>query len=404
MNDQAELDYLSRVLAKLHLQVSRGSGELPLHRLDFGLRKSLGMESAPIPAAIEENTVYKLTDEFLCNYLFLLPEGVEGPFLLIGPYMSFEMTRERLMEEAERLGVPAPRITLLERSYSNIPLLRDETALFAMLNVFAEQLWGEGRNFRIVDVNRELSEAPGISDLGEEESTEALLLRMQLMERRYAYENELMETVRNGQAQRAERMISNFSRLVFEQRVPDPLRNMKNYAIICNTLLRKSAEQGGVHPLYLDRTSSDYARRIEALQSAEEGPLLMVEMLHSYCRMVRRNALGQYSPLIRKTVACIDADLSGELSLSALAGAQNISPSYLSTLFHKETGKTVTESVTEKRMEAAARLLRSTRLQVQTVAQHCGMADANYFSKIFKKYHGVTPRQYREEFLAYPAK
>ncbi|MBO7738994.1 MAG: AraC family transcriptional regulator, partial [Oscillospiraceae bacterium] len=36
-------------------------------------------------------------------------------------------------------------------------------------------------------------------------------------------------------------------------------------------------------------------------------------------------------------------------------------------------------------------------LQVQTVAQHCGMSDVNYFSKLFKKQYGVTPRQYRAE-------
>ncbi len=412
MNYQAELKYLSRVLEKMHLQLSRpGERDFSLRRLDFGLRESLGPEeAAPYrerASAPEANTIYKLTDEFLCNYLYLLlPDTPEGRPLVIGPYLSFELTREQLMEEAERLGLPAWRISRLEASYAVIPVLRDETALFSMLDVFASLIWGEGRNYRMLDLNREQREALYAGDRAEaekEEGPEELLQRMQQMERRYAYENELMENVRNGHAQRAERMLSGFSRLVFEQRTADPLRNLKNYAIISNTLLRKAAEQGGVHPLYLDRTSSDFARQIQALQSLEAGRLLMLEMLHSYCRLVRRNALGSYSPLIRKTVTYIDADLSGELSLSALAAAQNISPSYLSALFHRETGKTVTDYVTEKRMEAAARLLRSTRLQVQTVAQHCGMADANYFSKIFKKYHGLTPRQYRETYAA-PAK
>ena len=48
----------------------------------------------------------------------------------------------------------------------------------------------------------------------------------------------------------------------------------------------------------------------------------------------------------------------------------------------------------------AANLLRHTQLQVQTVAQHCGIGDVNYFSKVFKRHFGLTPRQFREEHLA----
>ena len=51
-------------------------------------------------------------------------------------------------------------------------------------------------------------------------------------------------------------------------------------------------------------------------------------------------------------------------------------------------------------MDTAANLLRHTQLQVQTVAQHCGIGDVNYFSKVFKRHFGLTPRQFREEHLA----
>ena len=42
------------------------------------------------------------------------------------------------------------------------------------------------------------------------------------------------------------------------------------------------------------------------------------------------------------------------------------------------------------------RLLATTKLQIQTIAQHCGILDVHYFSKVFKKSVGVTPKQYRE--------
>ena len=124
----------------------------------------------------------------------------------------------------------------------------------------------------------------------------------------------------------------------------------------------------------------------------------MNEMVQSYCRLVKRHSMNHYSSVIQRTITYIDADLSGDLSLRNLAQAQNVNASYLSSLFKKETGETVTEHVNRKRMEHAIHLLQSTRLQVQTVAQHCGISDLNYFSKLFKKHVGMTPREYRAMF------
>ena len=191
-------------------------------------------------------------------------------------------------------------------------------------------------------------------------------------------------------------MMGSFGELSFEERNPDALRNIKNYSIIFNTLMRKAAQQGGVHPLYLDEISSEFARRIEAVRRSEEAGRLIPDMLRAYCRLVRKHAAENYSPLVRKAVLIIESDLTRDLSLSAIAAALNISPGYLSGLFHQETGKTLTEFVSEKRLEQGARLLRSGSQQIQTVAQYCGIPDVNYFSKLFKKHYGVTPREYRK--------
>ena len=77
----------------------------------------------------------------------------------------------------------------------------------------------------------------------------------------------------------------------------------------------------------------------------------------------------------------------------------NVNASYLSKLFKKETGITLTEYVAKKRIEQAAFLLTSTNLQIQTVAQNCGIYDVNYFTKLFKKHTGKTPKEYRESTI-----
>ena len=163
-----------------------------------------------------------------------------------------------------------------------------------------------------------------------------------------------------------------------------------------NTLSRKAAERGGVHPIYLDKVSSEFAHKIERLSSVSLGPSLMREMFRTYCRLVRKHSMKNYSAPIQKAIALIDADLTADLSLHALATAQNISDGYLSSLFRRETGQTLTQFVNERRMKAASRLLTTTKLQIQTVAQHCGIVDVHYFSRLFKKHTGMTPLEYRE--------
>ena len=80
-----------------------------------------------------------------------------------------------------------------------------------------------------------------------------------------------------------------------------------------------------------------------------------------------------------------------------------VSPGYLSSIFHREKGETLTAYITASRMKAALQLLRSTHLQVQTVAAWCGIMDVQYFSKLFKKHTGQTPKDYRASFLSHPS-
>ncbi len=402
---EKELHYFLKVLNRMHLQSLWITPDTDsCNRLNFRLYRFFGRENAVNEVFCcpnhwaKENTVYKLTDEFLCNYIyFLLPETSEPTAILAGPYLSFHKSRESLLEEAERYNVPSSKFSQLESCYSEIPVFADDTPIFIMINVLGETLWGQNNAFEIIDMNQDFSSSTSsYTTASDTDSPKDLLLRMRALESRYAHENELMELISLGLSRRAELMLRGFSQQTVEQRTADPVRNLKNYAIISNTLMRKAAERGGVHPVYLDRTSSAFARRVETITDFTDGVSMMLDMVHSYCRLVRKHSANQYSPFIQKTVAYIDANLAGDLSLHTLADLQNLNASYLSALFHKETGKTVTDYVTARRMDAAGKLLRTTQLQVQTIAQHCGISDSNYFSKLFKKHYGVTPVQFRE--------
>ena len=398
-----EFHFLQRILQQLRLQTTLlHADEEPAPDVDYGLRSLLGKETdysknfKEILEKSRECTIYRWLDPYGCRYLsFCLPGMQRRTILLIGPFLNAELTHEQLMEEAESFAVPPQMFRRIENLYGRIPVISDDTTLMAVVDAFGACIWGE-EAYSVLDLNQErTSDFSVLKDTPEREAHN-VVMEMRLMEERYRSENELLQAVSEGQLHKAERIVAGMSWLEMERRIPDTLRNYKNYLIVLNTLLRKAAEKGGVHPLALDRQSSGLARRIENLSSAGGVKTLMPEMIRSYCRLVRKYASPGYSAPVQAAVDQIRLDLTADLSLKALAARQNLNASYLSAQFKKETGQTVTEYVNQMRVERAQYLLAGTRLQIQTIAQHCGISDVNYFAKVFKKQTGRTPREYRQ--------
>ena len=105
---------------------------------------------------------------------------------------------------------------------------------------------------------------------------------------------------------------------------------------------------------------------------------------------------SQFRSLLKQAVAYIDSHFTEEsLSLNQVAREVNISANYLSAVFSQEMGATFTEYVTSKRMDRAKELLRTTDKRSGEVAAAVGYRDPHYFSFLFKKTQGCTPRDYR---------
>ena len=81
--------------------------------------------------------------------------------------------------------------------------------------------------------------------------------------------------------------------------------------------------------------------------------------------------------------------------LAKTADELGITKTYLSAQFRKETGYTFSEYVRHHRFSIAADLLKTTRMSIDEIASYCGINDANYFSRMFRKTYGVSPKHYR---------
>ena len=91
--------------------------------------------------------------------------------------------------------------------------------------------------------------------------------------------------------------------------------------------------------------------------------------------------------------------LAEEISLCVLADNFHLNPQYISQLFKSEIGVNFLAYLTNIRMEKAKKLLLATSLSIAEVAEQSGYGDYRVFTKVFKKSEGVTPSQYRRDFL-----
>jgi AraC-like DNA-binding protein len=91
----------------------------------------------------------------------------------------------------------------------------------------------------------------------------------------------------------------------------------------------------------------------------------------------------------------IESALTAPLSLKQLAQRVYVSPEYLRQLFRKEFGESITSYVIRRRIELAARLLRTRDAPIKNIADDAGFPNEYYFSRVFRKVMGVSPSQWR---------
>ena len=395
---------ISRVLEKLAGSMNIGLTRVTppfagIDNFDYGLRRALDAEfdwpgfGRQLLDQVPEKTLVFAQGVFELRFALFLSPDEKDTLYCFGPWADGPRSSQSLAWCEKYLDEKARRV--VEEYYNRVRQVEDntiKTSLFAVVSLAfpeGELKTAEWREFM------PLRFRPSLESFRETSFTEQL--PAELIAERYAAENKMLEAVAKGDVQAALAAYENFHQFQLAPRLRSPLREFKNYTIILNSLFRKAIEQASVHPYYLDHISARFALELETLGSVEEGRRLRVRMVKEYCRYVQQYSLRQYSPLIQKVINEINLHLDAPLSLKTLAAQCYISPSYLSNVFKQETGQTLTDYISRRRMERAARLLLTTNARVAVVAEEVGILDVNYFTKMFKNATGQTPTAYRRD-------
>lgn len=393
--------FVIEYLSDLHMNcVLTADTAITFSSLDLGLRNSILKADEPASSGSlfkpRKHTIYHITDYYECSYSFFrFPD--ESKFLFIGPYLAKNFEDSDIRRLMEALRIPSELFPQLQSYYYALPLMTDKVPFLSLLRHLYETA------FSVASPD---SEYLDLRDLEKQETflkkhqfhvSEDPVLGMHLLEDRYRIEDELLDAVSHGNTKRALSLAENMGTIRFAPRTGDALRNRKNLIITFNTLLRRTAYEAGVHPFYIDAVSDNYARMIERSDSEDDISDIIPYIIQSYCNLVEKRSMSSYSAPIRQVLVTVDASLTGDLSLSRFANELFLNTSYLSSLFKKEVGMTLTDYVNKNRIEYAKKLLKSTTLSIQDIAASSGIPDIHYFTRLFRRATGMSPRAYRSQ-------
>lgn len=146
----------------------------------------------------------------------------------------------------------------------------------------------------------------------------------------------------------------------------------------------------------LQEEAEELQKMMQKIHSLSEIKKYVVRLLNEAIELRDAESGRRYSDLIAAAKKEIENHyMTEEISLNTVAISVGMSPSYFSSIFSKEAGKTFVEYLTEVRIEKAKEFLMCSSMKTSEIGYEVGYKDPHYFSYIFKKVQGCTPKEYR---------
>ncbi len=310
---------------------------------------------------------------------------VAGPFLMDDPdaAMITELNKEN--------RIPTEGMVRLMEYSAGIPVLDPElvTQISALFNYLMRSILVESRQVIATNKGKILQQSrinESIQLYKNSGFREAKMYPVEL-------ENELISCIKVNNTGRAREILNELLGHILLYEGHDTDRIKIRIIELCSLLSRASINRGADANMVLDMNQ----RLITSLAASQN--------IYDICYTFQDNieiftdnlflTTDRSSKIVKNAAEYISQHFSEDISLASVAENLHVNTSYLSTLFRQVTGMTFKEHLNRVRIEEAARLLSNTDYPVMQIAIACGYKDQSYFTKVFKKQTGLTPKQYR---------
>lgn len=237
-----------------------------------------------------------------------------------------------------------------------------------------------------------------MSLIGEKKSFLIQYDNLEIQHHTYYEEWKLLEYVRSGNVRDAMRM-----NLIMDDRLgrlgKDDVGHWRNVVVVVVTLCTRAAIEGGLNPANAYFLSDFYIRKSANCHTV----LQLMECRNSAVIDLTEQVRTKFSDKNRTDYVemCkdyINKHYREKLYLDKIAEALGLTGQYLSRIFSRETGTTLQEYICHFRVKRAANLLKYSDEEIAVIADYVNFPTQSYFGRVFKKYMGMTPREYRKKY------
>lgn len=213
----------------------------------------------------------------------------------------------------------------------------------------------------------------------------------------FATEQALMSIIEKGDTAALREWISHAPAIRAGVVADSQLRQQKNIFIVSATLASRHAIQGGMDVEEAMSLSDSYIQKCELLNDVTSLTNLQYRMVLDFTERVERIRLGKHPSKLTIDVSnYIQHHLSESITTEEIAKHLFLSRSRLSVKFKQEAGITLNDYILSEKIEEAKRLLRYSGKSMLSISLYLGFSSQSHFSRVFKKYTGMTPNEYKE--------
>lgn len=327
--------------------------------------------------------VYPLT-----NNNVLLGSILAGPFLMSSPDSFL------LSELGNKYDIPTAKLLEMYEEAGSIPVLAPSkvTSISRMLYYMCAGLVTDSRSQFTLRSNK-LHQQSLIN-----ESVQMYKASEHLTGNSYPYakEKHLITRLKTGDTDGAKELLNDLLGYVFYTEGSN-LPAVKTRALELSSLLSRAVIEAGAKSENVLKVNNDFLLAIQNLNHFEDLCYRLQETIDLYanCMFHFTSHTVSGSDSVKKAIRYISVNFFQNITLDMVAAHVHLNPAYFSTLFKNSTGQSFKEYLTMVRIEESKRLLKTTNYSIVDICLAVGFEDQSYFSKVFKKHTGLTPKQYR---------
>lgn len=220
-----------------------------------------------------------------------------------------------------------------------------------------------------------------------------------------AFEEEraIFNGIRNGDTEAIYRLCSELKDIdafTAGKMSSEPLKQAQFEVVIGISLAARYAIAGGLPDTEGFHLSDAYVQQLTDSLTVKETFGVFLAAIRDFVTSVKMvKSKGSFSLPTTRAVKYIHSHLHEKITLADLAGYCKVTPQYISSVFHRDTGYTVSEYIRRKKLSVAAQMLEQSDYSIQSISLMLEFPSQSAFTAQFRECYGITPNRYRKEAL-----